>query len=100
MKDLGTLPDGIESRALGITDDGQVVGFSVGSTGRRAFIWDSVNGMQDLNVLLEEECQKSGRMFTDARAIKKNMMGDTLIATRHGDGGCIIESVKMSSLGN
>ena len=47
---LGTL-GGLQSRALGINDFGVVVGYStlVGLPKARAFIWDGINGLQDLN---------------------------------------------------
>ena len=59
MTDLGVLPDGSDcSIAEGINDSGFVVGTSyVGppdsASSHRAFIWDSVNGMQDLNDMLD-----------------------------------------------
>src|SRR5215216_5426029 len=49
MTDLGTL-GGTSSEAKGINKSGQVVGWSDNSSGeRRAFIYDSANGMKDLN---------------------------------------------------
>lgn len=50
---LGTL-GGDQSRALGINDFGVVVGYSsiVGLSYSHAFIWDSINGMQDINDLI------------------------------------------------
>jgi probable HAF family extracellular repeat protein len=53
MQDLGTLPGDAISEALGINDQGQVVGVSYGAgfTNPRAFIWQ--NGvMADLNTLI------------------------------------------------
>jgi probable HAF family extracellular repeat protein len=53
IKDLGTLPGDAISEALGINDQGQVVGVSYGAgfTNPRAFIWrDGV--MTDLNTLI------------------------------------------------
>ena len=49
---LGTL-GGSHSYAIGINDSGVVVGESsvIGSSYGRSFIWDDVNGMQDLNDL-------------------------------------------------
>jgi probable HAF family extracellular repeat protein len=52
MQDLGTLPGGDFSRALGINNRGQVVGTSTSSAGTRAFLWTSKGGMQDLNALI------------------------------------------------
>lgn len=58
MTDLGVLPGTDSSLALGVNDNGFVVGTSyVGppssASGHRAFIWDSVNGLQDLNDMLD-----------------------------------------------
>jgi probable HAF family extracellular repeat protein len=53
MQDLGTLPGDAISEALGINDQGQIVGvsFGAGFTNPRAFIWQ--NGvMTDLNTLI------------------------------------------------
>jgi probable HAF family extracellular repeat protein len=58
MQDLGDLEGGNLSQAMGINDSGQVVGRSyVGSASYvsgsgRAFLYDSTNGMQDLNNLI------------------------------------------------
>lgn len=44
---LGDLPGGVDSsRAHGIKDAGQVVGWSEASTGGRAFPWDEINGLR------------------------------------------------------
>ena len=49
MTDLGTL-GGTSSEAKGINISGQVVGWSDNSSGqRRGFLYDSANGMKDLN---------------------------------------------------
>src|SRR5215207_10844029 len=49
MTDLGTL-GGTSSEAKGINISGQVVGWSDNSSGeRRGFLYDSANGMRDLN---------------------------------------------------
>ena len=53
MQDLGTLPGDAISEALGINNQGQIVGVSYGAgfTNPRAFIWQ--NGvMTDLNTLI------------------------------------------------
>ncbi|MEM7307865.1 MAG: hypothetical protein AAF682_14395 [Planctomycetota bacterium] len=54
MNDLGTLGDAATSRAWAISDAGEVVGQSGtndadGALGTRAFVWDGVSGMRDLN---------------------------------------------------
>jgi probable HAF family extracellular repeat protein len=51
ITDLGTLPGGDYSTAAGINDSGQVVGYSSAIGGYHAFLWDAVNGMQDLGTL-------------------------------------------------
>jgi probable HAF family extracellular repeat protein len=53
MTDLGVLPGESDSYAFGINDRGVVVGTSYGTTPSRAFIWDSENGMRDLNSMLD-----------------------------------------------
>jgi probable HAF family extracellular repeat protein len=51
MEDLGVLPGGLDSRAYGVNDLGQVVGYSTSATDVRAFLYrDGV--MHDLNSLL------------------------------------------------
>ncbi|HSV82248.1 MAG TPA: hypothetical protein VLK85_23905, partial [Ramlibacter sp.] len=50
--DIGTLPGGSASQAFGINDAGAVVGSSESTGGSRAFIWNSVEGMRDLNALV------------------------------------------------
>jgi probable HAF family extracellular repeat protein len=51
MRDLGTLPNSIESNAYGVNAAGQVVGVSFFATGPRAVRWDPVTGMHDLGDL-------------------------------------------------
>lgn len=54
MIDLGDLPGGLDrSEATAISGSGHVVGWSDGSTGMRAFLWTSAEGMLDLNALLD-----------------------------------------------
>lgn len=49
MNDLGDLPGGYDnSYGFGMNDAGQVVGRGSTEAGLRAFLWDPVNGMQDL----------------------------------------------------
>lgn len=49
--DIGTLAGGSASQAFGINDAGAVVGSSESTHGWRAFIWNSVEGLRDLNAL-------------------------------------------------
>jgi len=52
MADLGTLPGAANSWAYGVNNLGQVVGFSGNNLNDyHAFLWDRVNGMQDLGTL-------------------------------------------------
>jgi|GEM_PF-1368429 len=53
MTDLGVLSGGTQSWAFGINEDDVVVGTSdVAAATYRAFIWDSVHGMRNLNDLI------------------------------------------------
>ena len=66
MTDLGTL-GGTSSVAKGINKSGQVVGWSDNSSGQRhAFLYDSANGMKDLNDLIPAD---SGWSIGEATAI-------------------------------
>ena len=51
---LGSLNNGYISEAFDLNEKGQVVGGSVDFSGSTAFIWDSVNGMQDLNLMIDD----------------------------------------------
>lgn len=52
VKDLGTLPGDSLSEALGINEEGQVVGVSIDASGnQRAFLWQD-GAMTDLNSLI------------------------------------------------
>src|SRR5215218_688686 len=80
MTDLGTL-GGTSSEAKGINKSGQVVGWSDNSSGERhAFIYDSTNGMKDLNSLIPAD---SGWTIHEARAINNN---GQIAATGYKDG--------------
>lgn len=69
LLDLGTL-GGSYSSGRAINESEQVVGTSYGSAGEdRAFIWDSVNGMVDLNTLIDTN---SGWLLQNARDINNN----------------------------
>lgn len=54
MTNLGVLYDGYHSEGFDIDDSGQVVGFSAG-IGAKAFIWNSTEGMLDLNLLIDPD---------------------------------------------
>lgn len=62
VQDLGTLPGDYASVAMGINESGDVVGWSAGPTGARAFIYTAEAGMTALPGLV-------GRPVTSARAI-------------------------------
>jgi probable HAF family extracellular repeat protein len=51
MRDLGTLPGDTISEALGINDEGLIVGESCGATGCRAVLWQNGN-IVDMNTLV------------------------------------------------
>jgi probable HAF family extracellular repeat protein len=74
MQDLGVLPGGNSSRALGINDMGAVVGTSTSWSGHRAFIWTRETGMIDLN---SAASMTSGAVFVEAQAI--NNAGQILV---------------------
>ena len=72
VENLGTLTGGLRSGANDINDLNQVVGYSESSTGNHAILWDSTNGMQDLNDLVLAE----GWVLSSAKAI--NNAGDII----------------------
>src|SRR5258708_8678539 len=51
MQDLGNLGGDGNSEALGINDNGQVVGYSFTPSNEHAFVWTQTGGMQDLGTL-------------------------------------------------
>src|SRR5215207_11374984 len=80
MTDLRTL-GGTSSVAKGINKSGQVVGWSDNSSGElHAILYDSTNGMKDLNSLIPAD---SGWTIHEARAI--NNYGQ-IAATGYKDG--------------
>ena len=91
MKDLGVLQGDTASRALSITEHGQVVGFSRNAYGTKAFLWDTTNGMRDLNTLLGDACRDAAGRIVDARSASNDDNGATLIAARRQGGSCILE---------
>jgi probable HAF family extracellular repeat protein len=62
VQNLGTLPGDYSSVAMGINQAGDVVGWSYGPTGARAFLYTAESGMTALPAL-------AGRPFTTARAV-------------------------------
>jgi probable HAF family extracellular repeat protein len=62
VEDLGTLPGDYASVAMGINQLGDVVGWSAGPTGTRAFVYTAAGGMTALPA-------PAGRPVTTARAI-------------------------------
>jgi probable HAF family extracellular repeat protein len=55
MRDLGALPGDEDAEAYGINNSGQVIGVSRGRGDERGFVWDAVNGMQDIADLVPPE---------------------------------------------
>jgi probable HAF family extracellular repeat protein len=52
LRDLGNLPGGAQiSVAYAVNNSGQVAGYSEFGYGQRAFLWDPVTGMRNLNTL-------------------------------------------------
>ena len=66
--DLGTLPGGDFSQALGINSRGDIVGTSTSALGSRAVIWTSADGLRDLNDLVVP----SAFVLTQAAGINAN----------------------------
>jgi probable HAF family extracellular repeat protein len=62
VEDLGTLPGDYSSVAMGINQFGDVVGWSAGPTGTRAFVYSTATGMTALPTV-------AGRPVSTARAI-------------------------------
>jgi probable HAF family extracellular repeat protein len=70
MQDLGDLGGNYATYAKGINDSGKVVGSSHTSDGEQhAFLYDSTNGMQDLNDFIPANSGWSGGPISDATAI-------------------------------
>jgi len=98
ITDLGTLASDPQSRAYGINNTGQVVGYSGvvqgPEEGRRAFLWDSTNGMQSLNTLGGNHSEAYG--VNDAGQV----VGRTTLSSGESDvRGFLWENGSMSNLG-
>ena len=91
IRNLGTLPGGASSRALGISK-GEVVGTSETSDGEHAFLWTDAGGMQDLNSLLTS---RSGFILTQAVSI--NSQGIILAIGQNDDSAKATRSLSGSS---
>lgn len=72
---LGTLPGDTSSYAYGINNSGQVVGYSVGRW-YRAFVWDAIHGIQELQI--------SGREMSFAYGINDSSQVVGYTATASG----------------
>ena len=51
VRDLGTLSGDYAGEGVAINNSGDVVGYSKGPRGMRAFLWNQTSGMQELGVL-------------------------------------------------
>lgn len=98
ITDIGTLGSEAQSRAYAINDYGQVVGYSGviqgPEEGRRAFLWDSTNGMQNLGTL--------GGNHSEAYGINNagQVVGRTTVPSSEGDvRGFLWENGSMNDLG-
>jgi len=70
ITDLGDLPGGADySIAHGINNNGQVVGLSESMLGQHAFIWDSIDGMIDINPLLGEPVASAAYGINDREQV-------------------------------
>ena len=77
MQELGVLPGGSSSRALAVSDLGQVVGSSTSASGDHAFVWTRQTGITDLN---GTDSMNLGVVFVEAHAI--NYKGEILVMGR------------------
>ncbi len=87
VEDLGTLPGDDASVAMGINQFGDVVGWSVGPTGTRAFLYTDEDGMTALPA-------PPGRPVTHARAVSAN---GTVVGTGSTGGSDIGHAVRWQS---
>ena len=87
IEDLGTLPGDYASVGMGINNAGDVVGWSSGPSGTRAFIYTDDTGMTAL-------AGPTGRPVTTARAINAN---GTVVGTASSGGTDIGHAVRWQS---
>jgi probable HAF family extracellular repeat protein len=87
LQDLGTLPGDYASVAMGINRYGDVVGWSVGPLGTRAFVYTDATGMVALPA-------PAGRPVTTARAISAS---GTVVGTASTGGSDIGQAVRWRS---
>jgi probable HAF family extracellular repeat protein len=112
MKDLGTLPGDTDSAAFGVNSRGDVVGYSLGPTGMRAFLWRPAEGMQSLGALpghtttkalgINEKAQVVGTSGSDqARAVlwESNRVPRDLNALITGVDVVLTEAVGINARG-
>ena len=84
---LGDFPGGaFFSEARDISSDGSVVvGSGIDEMGYRAFIWDEVNGMQDLNLVLTEDYGLDLGGWTLESALSISSDGTLIIGRASGE---------------
>jgi probable HAF family extracellular repeat protein len=87
VEDLGTLPGDYASVAMGLNQFGDVVGWSAGPTGTRAFVYTSARGMTALPA-------PAGRPVTTARAINGS---GVIVGTASTGGSDIGRAVRWQS---
>ena len=87
VEDLGTLPGDFSSTAMGINAFGDVVGWSAGPNGTRAFLYTNATGMTAL-------AGPTGRPVTTARAV--NASG-TVVGNASTGGGDIGHAVRWQA---
>ena len=87
VQDLGTLPGDDSSTAMGINAFGDVVGWSAGPNGTRAFLYTNATGMTAL-------VGPSGRPVTTARAVNGSR---TVVGNASTGGGDIGHAVRWEA---
>jgi probable HAF family extracellular repeat protein len=87
MKGLGTLPGDFASFAIGINDEGQVVGQSIGPdfSSVRAFLWEK-GVMTDLNTLVAVNPGKLSLLVGESINDRKEIIGLAVDAAGNSHG--------------